>query len=191
MDLKPYIALDIETTGLMEYDQVLQVAMIFDDFSTSVEQLEKISFLVDNSEEIYHGALDPKAISMNSWIFKELSQGHSNHLIFRTERARGVFHDFLTEINTKRGITITFAGKNVKEFDIATLKRNGFINSANENLISHRVIDTGSLYLPEFGYVPTQNEINKFIGRKAVTHDALDDATDVVCAVRSKMKVAV
>lgn len=194
MDLKPYIALDIETTGLMEYDQVLQVAMIYDDLKTPIEDLEKISFLVDNQDEVYHGALSPIAISMNAWIFKEIAEAakrKSNHLIFPTALARNVFHDFLKSHYDPAGKAITFAGKNVAAFDVDMLRRNGFINENNEGWISHRVIDIGSLYLTDFGYIPTQSEINKLTGRPPVSHDALDDATDVVCAIRQKMKVAV
>lgn len=194
MEFKPYIALDIETTGLMEYDQVLQVAMIYDDLKAPIPDLERISFLVDNSDEVYHGTLDPIAISMNAWIFKEIAtaaKGKSNHLIFPTSIARNTFHEFLRTHYDPAGKAITFAGKNVKEFDVSSLRRNGFINSANEGWISHRVIDIGSLYLLDFGYIPTQSEINKMIGRQAVSHDALDDAMDVVCAIRSKCKVAV
>jgi hypothetical protein len=194
MDIKPYIALDIETTGLMEYDQVLQVAMIYDDGVTPIDGLERISFLVDNSNEVYHGQLDPVAISMNAWIFKEIAyaaKAKSNHLILATEQARNVFHEFLRSHYDPSGKSITFAGKNVKDFDIASLRRNGFITSANDGWISHRVIDIGSLYLQDFGYVPTQSEINRLTGRQPVSHDALDDATDVVCAIRSKLKVPV
>lgn len=194
MDFKPYIALDIETTGLMDYDQVLQVAMIYDDLKSPIADLERISFLVDNSEEVYHGPLDPVAISMNAWIFKEIvtsKKGKSNHLIVNTESARNVFHEFLKAHYDPAGKAITFAGKNVAGFDMKVLERTGFINEYNKKSISYRVIDTGSLYLLDFGYVPTQSEINKLIGRQAVTHDALDDAMDVVCAIRTKCRVAV
>lgn len=194
ISLKPYIALDIETTGLGTWDQVLQVAMIYDDLQAPIPDLDKISFLVDNSEQVYHGPLDPIALSMNAWIFKEIANAaktKSNHLIFPTAAARDVFHDFLNSHYDPAGKAITFAGKNVQEFDLASLKRNGFINEANEEWISHRVIDIGSLYLLDFGYVPTQSEINKLTGRQPVSHDALDDAMDVVCAIRSKFKVAI
>lgn len=194
INLRPYIALDTETTGLENWDQVLQVAMIYDDLKTPINDLEKFSYLVDNSNEQYTGFLDPIAISMNAWIFKEIAEAgkkKSNHLILPTEMARNSFHEFLRTHYDPSGKAITFAGKNVKEFDISILRRNKFINEVNENWISHRVIDIGSLYLLDFGYVPTQSEINKLTGRNAVTHDALDDAMDVVCAIRSKFKVAV
>jgi len=194
MDIKPYISLDIETTGLMEWDQILQIAMIYDDGITPINGLEKISFLVDNSNELYNGYLDPIALNINAWIFKEIANAaktRSNHLIFPTELARNTFHEFLRSHYDPSGKAITFAGKNVKEFDIASLKRNRFISSANEGWISHRVIDIGSLYFLDFGYVPTQNEINKLIGRPVVSHDALDDAFDVICAIRSKLKIGI
>jgi len=190
MELKPYVAIDIETTGVRPEAQVLQIAMIFDDLKSPLEYLEAHSFLIDNSDEPYVGKLEPVALGMNGWIYKEISAEKSKHKIFKKGDAIGHFHSLILrfhELSSPK--RITFAGKNVQGFDYQYLGRNGFINEANESLISHRMIDTGALYLPEFGYVPAQDEINKFIGRKPVSHDAYDDAIDVVCAIRQKLKV--
>lgn len=192
MDLKPYIALDIETTGLEDGCQVLQVAMIYDDWKKPVAELEARSFLVDNSDEIFTGKLEPFALAMNSWIFDIISDYKSKkdfHIIYKTTKARDEFRKFILECFDKLGgKSITFAGKNIGEFDLKHLGINGFLDGFPPGLISHRNIDIGALYLPDFGYVPTQKEINQITGRKEVTHDALDDATDVVCAIRTKLK---
>lgn len=190
MIMKPYVAVDIETTGLMEYDQILQIALVYDDLKSPIGSLERTSFLIDNSTEEFHGTLDAYAISMNAWIFKEIARGDkTNHLIYPSVQARNVFHDFLLKIHNKTKDAISFAGKNAAHFDLPALRRWGYITPMNENFISHRIIDTGSMYLPDFGYMPSQNEINQKIGRKASTHDALDDAMDVVCAIRTKLGV--
>lgn len=191
MELKPYIALDIETTGLEDGSQVLQVAMIFDDWEKPVAELEARSFLVDNSDEVFNGKLEPFALSMNSWIFEAISQDNkkSPFVIYKTPAARAEFRKFLLECLDKLGgKSLTFAGKNIGEFDLKHLRINGFFEGFGHGIVSHRNIDIGALYLPDFGYVPTQGEINKLTGRKAVSHDALDDATDVVCAIRHKLK---
>ena len=192
MDIKPYIALDIETTGLEDGSQVLQVAAIFDDWKKPVKELDARSFLVDNSDEIYNGRLEPFALAMNAWIFEAIGdekRAKSTHIIYKTPKARSVFREFLLECYDKLGgKSLTFAGKNIGEFDLKHLRINGFFEGIPRGVISHRNIDIGALYLPEFGYVPTQVEINKLTGRKEVTHDALDDATDVVCAIRTKLK---
>ena len=191
MELKSYVALDIETTGLEDGSQVLQIAMIFDDWKKPVKELEARSFLVDNSDEIFNGKLEAFALAMNSWIFDAISdkKEKSNFIIHKTPAARAEFRKFLLECFDKLdGKSLTFAGKNIGEFDLKHLRINGFFEGFSNGIISHRNIDIGALYLPDFGYVPTQGEINKLTGRKAVSHDALDDATDVVCAIRHKLK---
>jgi len=40
------------------------------------------------------------------------------------------------------------------------------------------------MYFHAFGYIPSMDEINEHLNRAAVTHNALDDAYDVVHAVR-------
>ena len=192
VELKSYVALDIETTGLEDGNQVLQVAMIYDDWKKPVVDLEARSFLVDNSDEIFTGRLEPVALAMNSWIFEAIgddSKVKSPYIIYKTTRAKDEFRKFILECFDKLGgKSITFAGKNIGEFDLKHLRINGFFEGIPRGIISHRNIDIGALYLPEFGYVPTQKEINQITGRKEVTHDALDDATDVVCAIRTKLK---
>lgn len=192
MELKPYVALDIESTGIEPNAQVLQIAMIFDDLTTPIEYLQAHSFLIDNSDELYTGKLEPVGLAMNAWIYKEITSGKSKHKVFKTGEAKGHFHKLLLQFHElSKPKNITFAGKNIQGFDIYHLRKNGFIGGINNHLVSHRMIDTGSLYLPDFGYVPSQGEINKLIGRKAVSHDAYDDAIDVVCAIRHKLKISV
>ncbi len=189
MNYTPYVALDIETTGIEPNAQVLQIAMIFDDLLTPINELEGHSFLIDNSEEMYSGRLEPVALSMNSWIYKEISAEKSAHTILKAASARGLFHKLILGFYKKGRQNITFAGKNLQGFDIPHLKQQEFIDGSNYFMLNHRVLDTGSLYYPDFGYVPTQGEINKLIGRKRVSHDAYDDAMDVVCAIRRKLKI--
>jgi len=193
---KPYVSLDIETTGITDQDQVLQIGLVVDDLVSPIESLKQISFFVDNSNRLYTGYLDAEAISMNAWIFEYLAgKKRPPYPLYPYEQAVIEFHNVLVDVAHKTGRSIYFAGKNVATFDLRLLRANGFLDEATLKgrgvEISHRTIDTGSLYLPDFGYVPTSNELNKFIGRDPVSHDALTDALDTVCAIRTKMKIGV
>lgn len=193
---KPYVSLDIETTGITDGDQVLQIGLIVDDLVSPIDSLKQVSFFVDNSNKLYTGYLDAEAISMNSWIFEYLGgKKRSPYPIYDYPNAIIELHNVLADVSNKTGRSIVFAGKNVATFDLRLLKANGFLDEVMLKgrgiEISHRTIDTGSLYLPDFGYVPTSNELNKLIGRDPVSHDALSDALDTVCAIRSKLKVGV
>lgn len=196
MQYKPYVSLDIETTGLTDQDQVLQIGIVVDDLVSPIESLYKQSFLVDNSNVLYTGYLDPEAISMNAWIYEHLSgKKKSPYPIYEHPLAVTALHDALVDVAHKTGSSIIFAGKNIATFDLRLLRSNGFLDesilSKRGVQISHRTLDTGSLYFPDFGYVPTSNEINKLIGRKPVSHDALSDAMDTVCAIRTKLRIGI
>lgn len=196
MNYKPYVSLDIETTGLNEADHVLQVGMIYDDLKSPVESLERVAFLVDSSSRLYSHFLDYEALSMNGWAFDMLSgKTKAKYPILPIETAIKHFQDTLVSFASRQKGAIVFAGKNVGTFDMKLLRSNDFLNEpllAQRGVqISHRTLDIGALYFPDFGYVPTSGEINQLIGRKPVTHDALNDALDVVCAIRTKIKMAI
>lgn len=197
MNYKPYVAIDTETTGLTTNDQILQVGVIVDDLVTPIEALKKVSFLVDNSDRLFTGYLEPEALAMNAWIFEALSgkRSKSHYPVYRHSAAVLALHDILAEVSNKTGSAVVLAGKNVGTFDIPMLRANGFLDevmlASRKIQISHRTIDIGSLYFPDFGHVPNANEINQLIGRKPVAHDALADALDVVCAIRTKLGIGI
>jgi len=65
---RPYIALDIETTGLnTRKAQVLQVAAVLDDGVSPIEELDRINYVI-KQDEINYG--EPYALGMNAWIFQ-------------------------------------------------------------------------------------------------------------------------
>lgn len=196
MNYKPYISLDIETTGLNEADHVLQIAMIYDDLKTPIDNLERVSFFVDSSSRLYSHFLSYEALSINGWIFDALAgKTKAKYPILQVEAAVKQFQDTLVSWGARQTNAIVFAGKNVGTFDMKLLRSNGFLDDdvlAKRGItISHRTLDVGALYFPDFGYVPTSGEVNQLIGRKPVTHDALNDALDVVCAIRTKLKMTV
>jgi oligoribonuclease (3'-5' exoribonuclease) len=173
MKVKPYLSIDIETTGLdVARSQVLQVAAVYDD-GGPIESLKKIDILV-NPGPITYG--EPFALQMNAGLLKRIAAGEAKHL----EDAQYTLRNWLLQFGTK----IPVAGKNAAGFDIPILRNNGFPTE----FFSHRVIDAGSVYFTKFGYSPSFSELNKYLGRPPVTHDALSDCFDVVHAIRAAME---
>lgn len=179
----PYISLDIETTDLVTpHSMVLQLAMVIDDFTTPVEQLQKFNFLIKNEEPIIGNSY---ALQLNSWILYELTAKPENRKtdipIITLDQAKVKFSSFLEFFCNKYSLKkATIAGKNVAGFDLRILEQNDF----EMHKIMGRTIDPGSMFFKQFGKVPSLGEINKYLGRSNVSHNAVDDALDVVHAIR-------
>lgn len=172
MKYKPFLSLDIETTGLDPHSQILQLAAVY----VSPNQNNK-EFKCNIKYSKIIG--EPFALKMNAKLIEQMTIKDNGALTL--EEAIQQFNIFLTECELIGRITV--AGKNVAGFDIPILKNNGFDTSR----FSHRVIDVGSLYFNDFGYVPTLTEINKLLGRNEVAHTALEDCYDVVISILEKV----
>ena len=137
---------------------------------------------------------------MNAWILKEL---HAKESKYRREnaaiamKALGALLEkasFMAEEydlangknQPKRKVQV--AGKNVGTFDLVIARNQGFFLGLGDitQFLDHRHIDVGSMYYEEFGRNAGLNSINKLTGRTEVAHDALEDALDVVHAIRYK-----
>lgn len=192
-----YVSIDIETTGIdpVEND-IIEFAAIIDDLSVrkSLQDLPKFHRYI-KKDGFY--VCDSKAISMNSKIFEKINANiedciYINDLMY-------AFGNFLQnngiEPNKYGQIIINVAGKNFGSFDYQFLKNK--ISKDNWNNISFRkrFIDPAILYYKEGDFslpdLPTcveryQNETNyKY---KWNSHNALDDAMEVVKLVRHKIK---
>ncbi len=175
--MKPYLALDIETTGInLEKSQVIQLAAVF----VNPGQPDIIYNKIIRRDVLEYG--ESYALGMNGWIFEQMNNP-KDILVESILDARLSWDRFIYECSRLSVGKITVAGKNVAGFDLPILKNNGF----SVNSFKHRVIDVGTLYLPDFGYVPTLNEINKLNGREVVSHNALDDCYDVIAAINKKV----
>jgi hypothetical protein len=53
--------------------------------------------------------------------------------------------------------------------------------------VDHRFVDCGAIFFDSFGKNPGFEAINKLMQYKSITHDALDDALNVVVALRYRM----
>lgn len=185
----PYLSVDIETSGLPdENPEILQLAATFDDLRSDFDSLLRFNCIIDPGP-ILTGNL--YALSLNNWILKEIlkhRQGKYTKIpVLSLEQAISDFTWFVDRCKRYAGLKaktrLTLAGKNAAGFDVPILKENGFDELINKNF-THRVLDPGSLYLPQFGKVPNLDEISEFCGLGKVTHDAQDDADRVVEVIR-------
>ncbi len=204
--LRPYIALDLETTGLnREKSEVLQIGAVLDDGVTPIEELSTLNILVDH-ETIAYG--EKYALGLNGWIFQEIAKKPEERTHkYRVEGPQAALYSFsrllkrcaaLAEIfdegNGEKGLKqkVQIAGKNPGSFDWPILcnmaERSFNPKEFQTKYVDHRFIDVGCIFFSRFGKNPGLNDINKLTGRDAVTHDALEDALDIVHAVRKNME---
>lgn len=172
-----YLSLDIETTGLsIEKSLILEIAAVM-----IVDQKDPLIFHnIIKYPVIEYG--EPGALAMNGRLFAAM--GSKTLTLPNLEQARENFRSFLAAaIEYSGDKRLTVAGKNVASFDIPILRNQGF----STTLFSHRCVDVGSLYLTDFGKVPSLSEINTLTGGSKVTHEALKDAFDVVRAIEFKL----
>jgi oligoribonuclease (3'-5' exoribonuclease) len=191
----PYVSIDLETTGLSHDSDILEIAAIFDDGESPIEELEKFHALIKYNTfkhaEMY-------AINMNANLIQEITKGPANS----PEAVLMAFNMWLNGRRIRIAGTnegklprLFVAGKNAAGFDIPMLEKNyqHYVSpSIDPNIVSnfhHRTLDVGSMYFPHFGENVTLGKINELTGRAGkVSHRAMDDAMDVVIAIRHLMK---
>ncbi len=176
----PYLSVDIETTGVdLERSHVLQLAAVYDD-GRPLEELPTFNRVV-RWKVITYG--EEYAMNLNRHLLEKTFSVNDDYPTISAVQA--AFGSFLYQVQPEGKITP--AGKNVAAFDVPILKNptNGFA----WRRFNRRALDPGSMYTEEFDHIPSLGEINKYLGREAVTHDALDDCWDVVHAIRHKWGV--
>jgi len=198
MSFKPFLVLDLETTGLdVNRAGILQVAAALVDldeekyiietfneyltFSVNYSPFEDGAFNVD-SPPFEDGAF--KMHLMSGLLKKCIEQGKP----FTDVRAQ--FGEFVERCYARVGgqlrLTkdrLTVAGYNVGQFDKAILEIHNFPTQR----LSHQCLEVSSLYMPKFGYVPSSAEINKHLGLGEVKHDAMEDVIDTIAAIRAAL----
>jgi oligoribonuclease (3'-5' exoribonuclease) len=174
--LQPYFSIDTETTGLNPQNcQIIEIACVYDDGITDIDKLPIYQTIINCPR--LEG--EPYALLMNVEIIKEM-------LNSKTALPSGyaaivdleLFIDKYNE-NSPNG-KVNLAGKNLAMFDLKFLNKLDF-----KAQYKHRILDVGNMYFSKFGYVPSLQEINDLIGYKPVAHRALDDALNVVVAIRN------
>jgi len=203
LEKRPYISLDLETTGISDKSHILEIGAIFDDWITPVSELPRIR-LPFRWEVIRYA--EPYALAMNAKLIQDIA--YKNIESYSPGEAAKLFAVFLNQCHEKilkfdqknnlekalKG-KIQFAGKNISGFDFPKLEtwlsEFEYYRSTFHKTKMHRVIDVGPLYMTDFGYVPNLDQINKLSNpeRTVVAHTAIEDAEDVIYAIRKKFEV--
>lgn len=192
--MRGYVSIDIETTGIHENSHILQISAVYDDLKSPISKLKTIDLPIK-----YHTMThcEPYAMGMNAELLKKMMS--SEFKTYAPTEAAGELLNFLKEVREKEGVDekgrlkkLVLSGKNVASFDIPKLQK--FFKEIGlqqdfDQLIHYKTLDVGSLYYDVFKDNVSLSEINKLTNRAAVSHNALDDAFDVVYAVRNKLGV--
>lgn len=196
---RPYISADIETTGLADEAEVLQIAGVIDDGVSPIDQLFTFDYKIKYKS---FGYSEPFALKLNATLIEEMTNKETaGNFVTPQEAATGLINamnnasEIAKVYDQANGVNmngkVMFAGKNFASFDDPKIRN--FLAKYTPSLLkeynylaSYKTIDPGSMYYTDFGYNPSLSQINNLTGRQAVNHNALDDAFDVVYAIRYK-----
>lgn len=180
MQYEQYLSFDIETTHLdPKKGHILEMGFVVEDWTSKLEDLPRLRILMPLDPEDIKGSLF--ALVLNSQILEKIKNQESDYCA-NFNIVNEIINKFLIE---HFGFDkITAAGKNLAGFDMPWCKEHGltFVNR-----IKHRVLDPGPMFLVDFGHVPNLKEIKELLGDvDEVAHTAVEDALDVVRAIRYK-----
>lgn len=190
-----YVSIDLETTGLCPSRcDVLTFGAVIEDTELNLPIEELPAFHVYLKHDMVHG--QPYALAMNQCILEVLGKPslweELNIRVIEPEDLGLVFWNWIDQYfseDTKEVYDekITVAGKNFANFDLPFLQ---LIPDFFKHVkFHHRVLDPGSMYFnPKIDSKPPGLDacLERAGIDKVVTHDALDDARDVVSAIRWK-----
>lgn len=185
-----YVSIDIETTGINpDCDDILSVGAVIEDTNDFKHASELPSFHYGIIRERISGSTF--AINMNKALIGKISSGYESDrfkLCHEHELAQK-FYQFLEANGFKSDssgyISFTVAGKNVGVFDLKFLENLPYWNAFFRP--HRRTLDPAILYVDweNDEVVPTLSQCklrNHELG--TVSHDALEDAIDVVELLR-------
>ena len=202
--VKPYISLDLETTGLdREKSQILQIAAVYDDGQKPLEDLPRLNLVIN--EPITYAQIGALVLHEKTRLFSRIQEAVYKKEAYSLEKGLDTLLDFIEkwqptkessspDVKEPTKLRIALAGKNIGTFDLVLLKRWMTKDQRKRffKAIAISVIDAGGLYFVDYGYIPSLNEILKQlksegkIERDDVIHDALEDALDVIRCIRHK-----
>jgi hypothetical protein len=190
--MRGYVSIDIETTGIDDKSHILQISAVYDDLKSQIRELKTIDFPIKYNVMTH---CEPYAMGMNADLLKKMMD--KNFKTYTVKEAVVYLVEFLKSVQETddkgRKQKIILAGKNVASFDIPKItnlcKEIGFEKEFSD-LIHYKTLDVGSLYYDVFKDNVSLSKINELTNRPAVSHNALDDAFDVVHAVRHKLGVS-
>lgn len=193
--MRGYVSIDIETTGIDDKSHILQISAVYDDLKSPIKELKTIDLPI-KYDVLTH--CEPYAMGMNADLLKKMmDKDFKTYSPFDAADALIGFLLETQEVDEKgRKQKVVLAGKNVASFDIPKIKNfvssiGGFYGVDQLNkLLHYKTLDVGSLYYDVFKDNVSLSKINELTNRPAVSHNALDDAFDVVHAVRHKLGVS-
>jgi oligoribonuclease (3'-5' exoribonuclease) len=178
--MKPYVSIDIETTGLNpDTDQILEIGAVWEDWTTPLNELKTFRCLVQHDN--YHGSA--YALALNVKLLKELA-GPWETSMLEPHEVGEVFNSWLKGCGWNGKENMTAAGKNFASFDRQFLRK---LPCFDENVyIKHRAIDPAMLFwLPGDNALPDSKTCYERAGMSnEVAHTAVEDALAVVQLIR-------
>lgn len=199
----PYISIDLETTGLsLHNSQILQIAAIYDDGTTPIDSLP--SYNVYIHEPIAYAELGALVLHEETKIFSKIRAAMKEKKAVTLEKGIEGLIEFILKHRPLREDgsygRVTLAGKNAGTYDLPLLRR--WMTPTQLELflsiIHHSILDVGSMYYFLFDRIPSLQDILTYLkdnglipAERKVSHDALQDAEDVIVAIRSGLQMAV
>lgn len=182
-----YLSLDIETTGLdKDVHDILSIGMIVVDTEKVGKdvKLEDLPTLHIAIQPVGGVTGDLYALNMNKDLIEGLVEGHVEgaEIVEPHEVEMRVLDFIAEEIGGYEKITVI--GKNAAGFDIPFIKSH---YPEISGWFSHKVLDVGSMYFDANLHkdVPSLKKCKEIAGIDGiVTHNALEDAFDVVLLER-------
>lgn len=179
-----FLSIDIETTGTdSKKDQILEVGMVYVDTLQHPSTWKEFRKVITHKR--YEG--DAFAIAMNGRLFQEIADNTSEDIINSNDLTSEIYNflNFTCDIRKWKD-KINIAAKN-PNFDLSFLNK---VNAFEHYNIHRRLIDPAILYvdfindteLPNLSLCKERAGLNSI-----VTHNALDDAWDIVLLIVNKM----
>lgn len=184
-----FISIDIETTGLNpEQHQILEFGAIAADIGDHTPFNELPTF----HRYIIHDSIvgQPYALQMNADILKRIALKTPGYKYCEPKDLMSEFRDWLSGIGYAANGSLSAAGKNFASFDLQFI--NKLQPEAHGIRFKHRVLDPAILYYqPGDKALPNLKTCKERAGITGdVTHNALDDALDVVKLIMFRLQEA-
>jgi DNA polymerase III epsilon subunit-like protein len=189
MLMKPYVSLDIETTGLCpETCQVLEIGAVFDYLDRPL--LECPTFHTYVRHKLYVG--EPYALALNARIFKILANPPDNVKVCCLEDVPVELASWLQKCgcDTKTPHSLSFGGKNFGGFDRNFLRRIPMFDAMIP--YKHRFYDAGNMYFDpaiDENLPSTQQCLERAGLPTYVAHEAVADAEAVAKLIRRRYNI--
>lgn len=192
-----YISIDIETSGLdPNMHDILEIAAVLEDTSNPLP-IKDLPVFHYHINKLTPYCVDPKAIKIHGRnILADISykiENNSPYICYPDEIFTRL-SNFLYSQNYKdykEAFYLNVAGKNFSTFDLRFLQKIEKTHWSNINFRS-RIIDPAILYfdIQKDDQLPNMETcLERANIKEKVTHNAIDDAIQVIKLIRKKYKI--